>query len=226
MNRIKTMDRRHTLLTLGAVATVAAPSWAQEAWKEGEHYTRLPQAVPGPVGKIEVVEFFAYSCPLCNAFEPALNAWVKRLSANVAFRHQHFLLREAIRPHHRLFFTLDAMGVESTFRAAIFEALHVQRLRLESLDDMLKLLQPKGLDVAKFRSTWAAFEPKAFSAARIENAQRQATQAYRINGVPTLAVGGRFLISPPEASGRRPENPVGAAALRLADQLLSTLRPS
>lgn len=220
------IDRRHTLLTLSAAAAAAsAPSaWAQQAWKEGEHYTRLPQPVPGPAGKIEVVEFFAYSCPMCNAFEPALGAWAKRLPPNVVFRHQHFLLREAIRPHHRLFFTLEAMGVESSFRAAIFEALHVQRLRLETLDDMLKLLQPRGLDVARFRSTWTAFEPKAFSAARIENAQRQATQAYRINGVPTLAIGGRFLVSPPEAAGRRPENPVGAAALRLSDHLLSTLR--
>ena len=222
------MDRRHTLKTLGAVAAAAgvSPAWAQQAWKEGEHYTRLPQAVPGPAGKIEVVEFFAYSCPLCNAFEPALNAWAQQLPANVVFRHQHFLLREAIRPHHRLFFTLDAMGVESKFRSSVFEALHVQRLRLETLDDMLKLLQPKGLDVAKFRSTWNAFEPKAFSAARIENAQRQAVQAYRITGVPTLAIGGRFLISPPDAAGRRPESPVGASALRLATQLLSTLRPA
>ena len=32
-----------------------------------------------PAGKIEVIEFFWYECPHCNAFEPALEAWAKRL---------------------------------------------------------------------------------------------------------------------------------------------------
>jgi thiol-disulfide isomerase/thioredoxin len=37
-------------------------------------------------GKIEVVEFFWYECPHCNAFEPLLEAWAKKLPADVAFR--------------------------------------------------------------------------------------------------------------------------------------------
>ena len=39
-----------------------------------------------PAGKIAVIEFFWYGCPHCNAFEPALEVWVKKLPADVAFR--------------------------------------------------------------------------------------------------------------------------------------------
>ena len=31
-----------------------------------------------PGGKIEVIEFFWYGCPHCNAFEPMLDAWARR----------------------------------------------------------------------------------------------------------------------------------------------------
>ena len=54
---------------------------------EGTHFVRLAQPAPVPAGgKIEVIEFFWYGCPHCNSFEPALEAWVKKLPADVAFR--------------------------------------------------------------------------------------------------------------------------------------------
>ena len=40
---------------------------------------------PPPAGKVEVIEFFWYSCPHCNAFEPTLEAWVKKLPSDVVF---------------------------------------------------------------------------------------------------------------------------------------------
>ncbi len=220
------MTQRRELLALGG-GLLAAGTLPAQSWREGVHYQRINPPVASPLpGRVEVVEFFWYGCPLCNAFEPALLAWTQRLPSWVAFRKQHLFLREATRPHQRLFYTLDAMGVESRFRPAIFAAMHERRLPLDTPKAMIELLKPLGLDVARFESTWKAFEPKAFSAARIENANRQAGQAYKVNGVPTLAIGGRFLISPPEASERRAETPVGASALRLADHLLSTLKPA
>ena len=42
-------------------------------------------------GKIEVIEFFWYGCPHCNALEPAIVDWVKRLPADVqAILAKHF----------------------------------------------------------------------------------------------------------------------------------------
>ena len=40
-----------------------------------------PFAVEAPPGKVEVVEFFWYSCPHCHAFEPKLEAWLKQIKA-------------------------------------------------------------------------------------------------------------------------------------------------
>jgi thiol-disulfide isomerase/thioredoxin len=57
---------------------------------EGVQYIKLSQPVaPGmlpPAGKIDVSEFFWYECPHCNAFEPLLEPWARKLPADVAFR--------------------------------------------------------------------------------------------------------------------------------------------
>src|SRR5215218_2162512 len=87
-----TLDRRDFSLGLVAAglggAGIALPSTAQTAWPaEGTHYVRLQQAAPlVAAGKVEVVEFFWYECPHCNAFEPSLEAWSGTLPSDVALR--------------------------------------------------------------------------------------------------------------------------------------------
>ena len=46
--------------------------------ENGVEYVTLDKPVNTdvPPGKIEVIEFFWYSCPHCNAFEPKLNAFI------------------------------------------------------------------------------------------------------------------------------------------------------
>ena len=86
------MKRREFSIHLagaGLALTAAAPALAQ-APVEGTHYIKLAQPLaaallPQP-GKIDVTEFFWYECPHCNVFEPMLEAWVKKLPPDVAFR--------------------------------------------------------------------------------------------------------------------------------------------
>jgi len=56
---------------LGAAAAVIATRARAQGGQpvEGTHYVRLTPPVPtGSPGKIEVLEFFWYGCPHCNAF--------------------------------------------------------------------------------------------------------------------------------------------------------------
>ena len=82
------MNRREFGLNASVLALsgLALPVWAQGGPVEGKDYLRVAQPVPMTGDKIEVVEFFGYWCPHCNAFEPALEAWVKKLPATVNFR--------------------------------------------------------------------------------------------------------------------------------------------
>src|SRR5438309_2645469 len=92
------LTRRHfstRLLGAGLAGLLAANASAQTVPVEGVHYVRLADAAPaGTASKIEVIEFFWYECPHCNGFEPALEAWLKRLPEDVAVRRVPVWFRE------------------------------------------------------------------------------------------------------------------------------------
>ena len=83
-------DFSRSLLATGATAFTAGlglmPSGAQAqvgGFKEGTDYLRLgkPVATDSGAGKVEVLEFFAYSCIHCYRFEPLMTEWMAKLPA-------------------------------------------------------------------------------------------------------------------------------------------------
>lgn len=220
------LSRRDSIGLLAA-ALLPMQALAQRQPQEGVNYTRLSKRLPGTPGKIDVLEFFWYGCPACYAFESVLEPWVKRLPESIAFRPVHVFFRENTRAHQRLCYTLQAMGVEHNFRAAIFKAIHEQGNPLDTPEAMVKLLQPLGLDVAKFNTTWNAFDPKAFSAGRIAAGNKLA-EAYGVDGVPMLGVGGLYLTSPGMAARgeRMSMTQSGQRALQIVEMLIQTLPPA
>lgn len=187
------MNRRDFSTTLiGLSATgLALPALAQGGPVEGKDYVRLSQPQPVPPGKIEVIEFFWYGCPHCNAFEPSLEAWVKKLPADVAFRRVPVAFREeTFVAHQKLFYTLEAMGQLEAVHRKVFYAIHSERARLDKPADISAFVAKNGVDATKFMQLFDSFsiQTKATQA-------RKLAEAYRIDGVPALGVHGRFYTS-------------------------------
>src|SRR6202035_1331417 len=90
----------------------AAPTSGPTLWQEGVNYTRLVPAQPTsvPAGQVEVLEFFWYACPHCNAIDPLVATWLKTKPGYVTFSRVHVLWNEGDRSLARLYYTLDAMG--------------------------------------------------------------------------------------------------------------------
>lgn len=205
------------LLATVAGATVGSAVFsahAQGDFVEGQHYVKLsqPQAVPGG-GKIEVVEFFWYGCPHCNAFEPALEAWQKKLPADVAFRRIPVAFREEpFTTHQRLFFAIETMGLVDTLHRKVFNAVHLDRARLDKLPELVEFMNKNGVDGAKFSEVYNSFS--------VQTKARQAKQlaeAYRIDGVPAIGIQGRYYTSGSMAGS-------GERSLAVADYLLNRVR--
>lgn len=158
-------------------------------WVAGKDYQVLDPRAPveAPVGKIEVVEFFWYNCPHCNAFEPTLDAWVKRLPKDVAFRRAPVAFRDDFVPQQRLYYALEALGLVGKLHAKIFAAIHAEKIKLDKGDAITEWLVAQGVDKAKFTEQYNSFTiaSKSTRAAQLQN-------AYRIEGVPALGVAGRF----------------------------------
>ena len=185
-----------TTPVLGA-AGAASNAFAQGGPIEGRHYTVLGQPLATPPGKIEVVEFFWYGCPHCYAFEPLIEPWAKQLPADVVFRKSHVAFRASLKPHQRMFYTLEALGKEAVTRPAIFKAMHEQGLPLDDAKSQAKFLGNLGVDPVKYQDTYNSFgvQTKVRRAAQL-------TAAYKIDGTPAMAVHGRYTISTEQGRSR------------------------
>jgi len=192
---MKRRDFSTSLIGIGtgiAIGGRVATASAQGGPVEGTHYVRLSQPVPaGPAGKIEVIEFFWYGCPHCNAFEPALENWVRQLPADVAFHRVPVAFsKEPFEAHQRIFYALDSLGLLATMHRKVFYAIHSDRARLDKPADISAFMTRNGIDATKFMEAYDSFAVQAKA--------RQATQqaaAYKIDGVPALGVQGRFYTS-------------------------------
>ncbi|MFT3718537.1 thiol:disulfide interchange protein DsbA/DsbL [Pseudorhodoferax sp.] len=203
------------LAASAALGLVQAPAvLAQGRPKAGTDYLVLEKPAPteAPAGKIEVVEFFWYACPHCNLFEPQLEAWVKRLPPDVAFRRAPVAFRSDFVPLQKLYYALEALGQLDTLHAKAFHAIHVERQRLNTDDAVIAWAVKQGLDQAKFVETYNSFN--------VSTKVRKATQlqdAYKLAGVPALGVQGRYYIDGETAKSMD-------RALQITDVLLADLR--
>jgi len=188
------MKRREFAASLGTVAlALAAPARAQSTPVEGTQYVKLSQPVStiAPPGKIEVIEFFWYGCPHCNAFEPALEAWVKKLPADVAFRRVPVAFREEpFVAHQRIYYALEALGQVEAMHRKVFYAIHNDKQRLASPADIQAFMVKNGIDGAKFMDAYNGFGVQAKT-----KQARQLSEGYKIDGVPALGIHGRFFTS-------------------------------
>jgi thiol:disulfide interchange protein DsbA len=212
------MNRRRFNLSLaGACSAACLPglALAQGAPVEGRDYARLAQPVAMPSsGKVEVVEFFGYWCPHCNSFEPAIDAWSRKLPAEVSFRRVPVAFSAPQEPYARIYLALEAMGQLDALHRKVFAAIHVQRQRLEKDAEISAFMTANGVDAAKFMDTY-----KGFTVASKFKQSRQLADAYKIDGVPTIGIHGRYFTSPSLAGGAE-------QALRVADYLIQRAKQS
>ena len=170
------------LFSLSAHAQAAKP-------EAGADYLVLDKKVPveAPAGKIEVVDFFWYNCPHCNAFEPALDAWVGRLPKDVLVRRVPVGFRDDFVPQQRLFYALEAMDLVDKLHARVFTAIHAEKQNLTRGDGIADWMAKQGVDKTKFMEQFNSFSiaTKASRATQLQN-------AYKVEGVPALGVAGRF----------------------------------
>ena len=188
--------REFSLSAASAVAAsaltlpVANPAMAQaRQFKEGKDFKRLdkPVAPDAPAGKVDVIEFFWYSCPHCHAFEPTLDAWVKAAPKDLSIRRVPVAFNASFVPQQKLFYTLEGMGKLDALHAKVFRAVHVEKAKLAKDDEILAWVTQQGVDVAKFKEVYGSFS--------VANQVRRASQlqdSYGVEGVPSMGVAGKY----------------------------------
>ena len=125
------------------------------------------------------------------AFEPMLEAWVKKLPPDVAFRRVPVAFRdEPFTAHQKIYYALEALGQVDAMQMKVFNAIHRDHNRMDKPAEIAAFMQKNGIDSAKFLYLYNSFA--------VQTKTRQArslAEAYKIDGVPALGINGRYYTS-------------------------------
>jgi protein dithiol oxidoreductase (disulfide-forming) len=181
-----------------ATPTAAAQPVGPTLWQPGVNYTLIVPAQPTsvPAGQIEVLEFFWYACPHCYDLDPLVEAWRKSKPAYVSFSRVPITWSPGHRELARLFYTLQSLGKLDQLHSDVFKEIHVNGNPLVAQDGdeaeteriQTAFAKKEGISEDEFKKAYHSFPVDR----DVEKADAL-VQRYRIDGVPTFVVNGKYV---------------------------------
>lgn len=179
------------LMGLALLMMVPAVASAQTAFVADNDYQVISPAVKTTQpDKVVVTEIFWYGCPHCFRFEPYVERWAADLPEGVVFEQVPSSLNPRWTELARAYYAFKMMGVLEQTHKAVFEAIHLKRQRLDSLDSIAAFAASQGLDEKVFRENYASFPVETQVRKNIQKEKR-----YGHRGVPAVIVNGKYLVS-------------------------------
>jgi protein dithiol oxidoreductase (disulfide-forming) len=183
------MSIRTCLLAL-AIVVLWAPLQAAELVEGTDYRSLVPPQHTERRDKIEVIEFFSYGCPHCNEFYPLVTAWSAKLPKDVVFKRVATGLgRTAWTNLAKAYYSFESTGDLARLDAKIFHAIHEEHLPLFDEKTISQWGAKNGVDPAKFATAFDSFGVNT----RLNQAE-QMVENYKIDGVPSLVVGGKYVV--------------------------------
>jgi len=186
------------LALLMLVPLFAMPSVNAAQLQEGTTHLTITPAQPTSAdeGMIEVVEIFSYGCSHCHRFEPMLERWLKTKPANVKFVQLPAIFNGTLAMYARAFYAAEALGVLDKIHAPFFEAIHLQKRRMNTEAEIAALFAEHGVDQKKFEKAFRSFAVEAKVRRAAELGKR-----YGVQATPSMVVNGKYITDPGKTNG-------------------------
>ena len=206
------MNRRQLLLQMVALAGTTAIGTL--AFAQGARFAPVSPTQPtADKAKIEVIEFFHYGCPHCRDFDPLLEDWLKNVPADVVFQRVPAIWgNPQLKALAQFYYASEVTGDVAKIHPGIFAAVQDDKAPLTTEAGVAEWVASKGVDAKRFMDAYKSFSVQG----KVQRAD-QIARAYKINGVPTLAIDGQWTTSASMAGSHE-------AALQVADELIAKAR--
>lgn len=166
---------------------------------EGIEYKRIVPPEPTRVqpGKVEVVELFWYGCPHCYRFEPHLEQWLEANAEKVELVRIPAQLNPGWRLHAAAYYVAEALQVLDKIHTPLFKAIHEDKQRLDTLDQVIAFFEQQGVSRDDFMKAYHSF------AVRVKLKHADAlVKRYGARSVPSIVIDGRYFTNATMAGGR------------------------
>lgn len=161
-----------------------------ELYTAGKHYRVLEKpARTANVSKIEVVEAFWYGCPHCFSFEPLIVDWVANADADIDFVRFPAVFNSLMKIHAQIYFTAKNLNAFDRIHEPAFEALILERKRLQTQDQIQSLFVAEGIAEDDFIKAFNSFSVKT----QLQQAEAK-IKSYQLRGTPSMIVNGKYVV--------------------------------
>ena len=180
-------------ILISGMAMFATVAQSQEVeYREFEHYREIPTRFETSdinSDTVVVTEMFSYICNHCFTFERELENWLPKQDHTVKFVREHVIFSVTSLSLAKAFYAAEELGVTEKIHIPMFTAIHVNGLRMNQLDLLVRLFEGRGeTSAADFRAAYNGFN--------VENRVRRSdalVRGWRINETPTMVVDGRYI---------------------------------
>lgn len=176
---------------LVSLILVSSTAFSQpEKYSAESHYRVLGEpARTANASKIEVVEAFWYGCPHCFTFEPLIVNWAANADADIDFVRFPAMFNSLMKTHAQIYFTAEHLNVLDRIHEAAFEALIVERRKLQTQDQIASLFATAGVSKDDFSKAFNSFSVKT----KLQQAEAM-IESYRLRGTPSMVVNGKYVV--------------------------------
>lgn len=184
-----------TLLLLPAMWLLPMSVSAAD-YQLGQHYAEAGKQMPRNDNseKVQVVELFSYSCPHCFRLDAQVMQWKQTLPDNVEFQLVPAIFRDSWLQLARVFYAAEQSGDLEMLHPKLFHAIHVEKRRLNSEDELLDFVAEQGIDREDFAKRMDSFAVQT----KVKKALVM-SQTSGITGVPAMVVDGKYRTDAPQA---------------------------
>jgi len=141
-------------------------------------------------GKIEVIEFFYYGCPICYEFQPQFSRWLNTAPEYVQLRLVPVVGQESYDNFAKLFYSLTAINQAARLHWPIYDNFHFDGVKLNEEKVMQDWVVRNRIGRDQFM---AAFNSDAVKKGLAESDALM--KEYDVKAVPTIIIDGKYLTS-------------------------------
>ena len=186
------------LLSSVLIGFAAAAAHAQTPVAGREYQELSPPRPVSSGGRIEVIEFFYYGCPVCYESQPHIAKWLMKVGPGISHIRVPAVFTENSESFARTFFTLGAMNQIARLHWPLYDNHHFDGKELNVEKNVVAWVAGNGVDANKFTELWHSSEITA----QVE-AAKKSLATYEIKGVPSFVIDGKYLTSARMAGGTR-----------------------
>jgi thiol:disulfide interchange protein DsbA len=195
----KVMRTRNTIIAFVALiaflvigyGTVYTTGIAEGEYRAGDHYRVVDDPPRRRAGEpILVQEFFSYGCVHCRNFDPLVDDWLADIPEGTSFARSPVTFTPIYQLLAQAYYALESLDALEANHVRLFRAIHDNGRQFLSADMIAEYIDGNGATKDEFL--------RAFNSPEVRRSMRDTEAAQRdlvISSIPTLVVGGKYVIN-------------------------------